>query len=146
MKLSPWVLVANSACARFFESESKDKLREVESLVEPNARLHYGDLVTDRAGRTKSRVGSSRSALQTTVDPKEQLSIAFAKTIADYLEKAFLAKKFSSLYISSSPEFLGHLREHFSSQLKRQIKEELTKDIANLNCEEIRSHFPEYLN
>ena len=47
------VLVADQAHARFFKSSNRAApLEEFEDLANPEARLHEGDLVTDRPGAT----------------------------------------------------------------------------------------------
>ncbi|MBA3603708.1 MAG: host attachment protein [Parachlamydiaceae bacterium] len=43
-----WIVVANSATARVFELEKSGNIKEIETLVHAQSRLHGRDLTTDR--------------------------------------------------------------------------------------------------
>ena len=49
--MTTWVLVADNSRARIFSSDKPASvLQEIQDLTHPEARLHEGDLVTDRGG------------------------------------------------------------------------------------------------
>ena len=50
-----WVVVADNSRARIFTAEkAASPLTEVRDLTYPEARLHEGDLVTDKSGRDRN--------------------------------------------------------------------------------------------
>ncbi len=50
-----WVLVADNSRARFFTAEKPaGPLTETRDLANPEARLHEGDLVSDKTGRDRN--------------------------------------------------------------------------------------------
>ncbi|MCW8920233.1 MAG: host attachment protein, partial [Sedimenticola sp.] len=50
-----WVVVADTSRARIFSAENAfSPLVEIQTLDHPEARLHPGDLVSDKSGRDRS--------------------------------------------------------------------------------------------
>lgn len=61
---SAWIVVADASRARFFSAElPASPLCEIETLSNPEARLHEGDLISDRGGRDRDSGGSSHGGL-----------------------------------------------------------------------------------
>ena len=140
-----WVAVADSCRARIFEAETPSApLVEIQTLTHPQARLHEGDLTTDRSGRdTNSDKGSH--GLGGEHQAKEEEAMRFANTVCGTLESGAKQGSFKKLYIISAPAFLGLLRKHRSTTVKQVVVEELPKNLATQDAETIRSHLPAYL-
>ena len=140
-----WVAVADSSRARIFEAETPaSSLKEIQTFAHPEARLHEGDLTTDRSGRdTNSSAGSH--GFGTENQAKEEEAQRFASMVCSNLETACKQGNFKKLYIIAAPAFLGLMRKHRSNQVKNLLVDELPKNLATKDPETIRSHLPAYL-
>jgi len=143
--MTTWVLVADAYRARFFGVERPaGPLSELRDLASPEARLHEGDLVTDRGGRDRNpRVGGHGLGENGSV--KQDLADRFAQQVCDLLESARVAGELSKLYIIAAPAFLGLLRKHQSTSLRQLVAAEVDKSLASQDPANIRKHLPEYL-
>jgi protein required for attachment to host cells len=140
-----WVLAADNSRARFFCAEKpRSPLEEVLDLVDPQARLHEGELLTDRDGRDRSpgaqfhAVGSDRSL-------KSEGADRFAQQVCARLEDARNEGSFKRLYVVAAPTFLGLLRKHQSAPLRALVAGEVDKNLAGQPSEAIRSSLPDFL-
>lgn len=141
-----YVLVADSTHARLFTAESPSSpLYELETLNNPEGRLHERDITSDLPGKSNGSAGAAGHTYEDETDPKEQLAVNFAKRIAKYLEERRNSRHFEQLLVVSAPAFLGELRSQFSSQLSKLICFELAKNLTTRSNEEIRQHLPQYL-
>ena len=140
-----WVLAADNSRARFFSAEKAlSPLQEVLDLVDPQARLHEAELVTDRNGRDRSPgaqfhgVGSDRSVKSDGAD-------RFAQQVCAELENGRTRGSFQKLYVVAAPSFLGLLRKHQSAPLRAMVAGEVDKNLAGQPSEAIRSSLPDFL-
>jgi protein required for attachment to host cells len=145
-KAAAWVVVADSGRARIFLAATPTAgLQELETLLNPEARLYEQDLVSDRHGRTFNRVGHQRSAVSREVDAKKHEMIAFAKQIAHKLADARTRDDFEKLVLVAAPAFLGLLRENLDKQTMERVAIALDKDFTQLRAEEVRERLPKRL-
>lgn len=141
------VVVADSTRARIFDMESSSAgLSEQEAMSSPEGRLHDRDITSDLPGRSfDSNKAGGRHAMEPSTDPKQELAIEFARTIAGQLENARVKNDFEQLVIVAAPTFLGLLREQLSASCRKQVAFELNKNLVQQSAEEIRSHLPKLL-
>lgn len=140
-----WVLAADNSRARFFSTErSLNPLTEVRDMVDPQARLHEGELGTDRTGRDRSP-GSGYHGVASDHSFKDDGADRFAQQVCAELDAARVAGAFDKLYIVAAPTFLGLLRKHQGAPLKQLIAAEVSKNCAGQPAETIRGHLPDYL-
>jgi len=140
------VLVADASKARLFRADSPTgDLIEVSTDVNPEARLHDGDLTTDRPGRQADSMNSGRSAMEESTTPKEAEEQKFAKQLAHKLEQARNSGELEKLFIAAPPHFLGELRKHLKPDLKSLVAQEISKDLSQLDAGSLRKHLPERL-
>ncbi|HSQ08030.1 MAG TPA: host attachment protein [Chromatiaceae bacterium] len=143
--MTTWVLVADTYRARLFGAERPaSPLTELRDLASPEARLHEGDLVTDKGGRDRNPMGGGHG-LGADGGHKHDVAERFAQQICDLLETARVAGQLSKLYVIAAPAFLGMLRRHQSHALKQLVVGEIDKSIAGQEPASIRKHLPEYL-
>ena len=70
-----WVLVADNSRARIFSAEKPaSDLQEIRDLTHPEARLHEGDLVTDRVEGTKVHPEVMGSATNRPIGPTGRIN------------------------------------------------------------------------
>ena len=159
-----WVIVANNTKAKIFtlappaprrkdtealepstDALSQSRLVEFQALDHPEGRLKSQSMDADRPGRSFESAGMKRHAMSREVDPKKQEAIAFARQVAERLESARRQGEVERLILVAAPEFLGLLRDHMTSELRRMIEEEFSLDLVHMSPHEIRTHLPETL-
>lgn len=133
-----WLIAGNGAQARVFEGVKPNMpLEEIECLVNPAAHQKELELVSDRPGRHADD-GHGYSAEET--HKKERELDAFARDIADFINKAHGAGRFEKLSVVAAPALLGRLRKNYSSTVERAILEEIDKDLTSAGVAEIQEH------
>jgi len=142
---SIWVVVADTSRARIFAVENnRGDIVEIQTLTHPEARLHEGDLVSDKAGRERDSSATSHGMGGQTSAKQEQ-ETRFANMLSQTLESGRTSGQFNKLYIVAAPGFLGTLRKHRSSALQKMVSAELSKNLASHALPEIRKHLPDHL-
>ena len=133
-----WVLVSDACRARLFQDLGpRGGLEELEAFNRPQAREHVKDRVSDRtglkpAGGQGARVGASQE-----VDPKEAEGRAFARLLADMLQKRWNRQAFSGLVLIAPPHFLGLLRNALSETVAKCVVASIDKDLTVLGAPEL---------
>jgi len=141
-----WVLVADSARARFFSVKTpKGPLTELEDYVHPASRAHERDLVPDRPGRVRSHSTSQRHTLTPPTSAKDQEALDFAREIAARADTARLQGDFERLVLVAAPDFLGTLRKKLPAPTAKLVDRTIDKNLTQLSAAEIRRHLPKYL-
>ena len=139
-----WVVVADNSRARFFSAEkAASALSEVRDLTNPEARLHEGDLVSDKSGRDRGLAGAHGFGREE--EHKQEGIEKFAVAVCSELEAARVNGEFKKLYVVAAPAFLGLLRKHQSNALKQTIAGEVDKNISTQDLQAIRVCLPDYL-
>lgn len=142
----PWIVVVDQSKARIFTVEDpRGPLQEVGALEHPEGRERIQALTSDLPGRSFDRSGlGGRHAMGTSVDPKEQEAIRFAKQIAEHVRSGCTQGRCDRLLLVAGPHFLGLLREHLSPINGIEVTE-IGKNLGQFSSHEIRSHLPERL-
>ena len=142
----PWIVVADQSKARIFTVDNpRGPLQEVEALEHPEGRERIQDLTTDLPGRAFDSSGvGGRHAMGTSVDPRQQEAIRFAKLIAEHVRSGCIEGRCDRLLLVAGPEFLGLLREHLDTINGIDISE-IGKNLGQYSSHEIRAHLPERL-
>lgn len=124
-----WMLVADSSRARVYEGASPvGTLTPVHELEHEIAKLHEGDLVSDRPGRRHDD-GHGRSAMERDVMATETDS--FAREVASFLDDHRARGDFERLSIVADPSFLGSLRKHLSAPTNACLMETVSKNVGH---------------
>lgn len=140
-----WIVVADQSKARIFTvADPRGELLQLQQLDNPVGREPAQSLGSDRPGRSFDSGGQGRHAMGTSVEPKEQEAIRFAKQIGEQLRAASHAGECNSLLLVAGPHFLGLLRAELGS-LKDVRIAEIDKNLGQYDHHEIRSHLPERL-
>lgn len=142
--MTTWVLVADNSRARIFSAEKPaSDLQEIRDLTHPEARLHEGDLVTDKGGRDQGPSG--KHGVSHEQAHKTDGADKFASTVCSELDASRASGSFNKLYVVAAPSFLGLLRKHQSSALKQMVAGEVDKNLSTQNPASIRKHLPDFL-
>lgn len=122
-----WIVSADSARAKVLQVADREHgLVEIEDLLNPEGKLHEGDLVTD----TKE----PSDAVEHSVD-------IFSKRVGEYLEKARTQRRYDRLYLVAPPKFLGRLRSQLGKEVEKLVCDELDKDLFRANARELERYF-----
>ena len=141
-----FVLVADSSKARILKAKKPaDPLNEVKMLEHPESRMHERELTSDLPGKAFDSGGQGRHAMGSSVEPKNQEAIRFAKEVSEYLEGVRTNGGIDKLYVVSAPSFLGRLRETFSKPMLDKISKTVNKNLVWHDAKEIRDSLPQYL-
>lgn len=112
-----WIVAADSSRARILQVAGRQRLDEVENLLNPAGRMNDRELTTDANPRRHGPGGQSApdepGAVEHTVE-------VFSKRIGDYLEKARTDHRFDQLVL---------------------VAEELPKDLSWFNERELERYF-----
>jgi len=139
------IVVADGSRARVFTADKPaGPLDEIEALSNPEARLHEGDIVSDRSGHVMSATGGGHN-VGGKDQAKGEVANRFAAEVCKRLEQGRIGNAFDKLYVMASPGFLGLLRKHQSDALRCLISDEIPKDFTRETPDRIRAQLPEYL-
>jgi protein required for attachment to host cells len=129
-----WIVVASKARARIFSNGTIKSmpLTELYDLVDPQARLHQRDVMTDRPGRSHDRFGHGRHSMEQRLSAKRENSKRFVTRICTFLEQARRQNKFERLVLVASAEFSGLLHRQMSADLKLCTEREIHKNVSTL--------------
>ena len=144
MRKNSWVIAANGTYARIFKTAGGRQLTELDMLVHTESRLHTGDLISDKSGRSFSshqRGGGAGNTQRPSGSPKEQEANKFARDLVKRLEGGLNSGEFEQLYIAASPALLGILRTLLNSSTAQCIAKEVNRDLTHLKPIEIREYF-----
>ncbi|MCW8943245.1 MAG: host attachment protein [Sedimenticola sp.] len=140
-----WVVVADTSRARIFSAENAfSPLVEIHTLDHPEARLHPGDLVSDRAGRDRSP-GSRSHDIGSLDETKRDEAVRFASEVCATLESGRALGHFNKLHVIAAPSFLGLLRKQQPQPLHKMVATEISKNLTTKDIPTIRKNLPSRL-
>ena len=136
-----WVLIADAARARVFETRGKGTGLTVVPDMGLDAELAPSHtLGTDRPGRSFESVGSTRHAMESPSDPHREQKRQFARHIAQMIEVQQAAKRFDRLVVVAPAVTMGDLRAALSDNMKGAVVAELVADLTKTPVSELPAH------
>lgn len=141
-----WILVANRANARLFESNGPGKGPQlIKDIPHPEGRLTDHELGSDRPGRSFDSHGQGRHAMSKEHDNTEQTAIRFAKQLSTLLEEGRSRNQFAKLVLVAEPRFLGQLRESLSPSTAALVAASLDKDLHAVEGRDLPRHLEDQI-
>ena len=134
-----YVLVADSAMARFFKA--KTPVRSIEEILDHphrEGRQKNSDLYTDRPGSNHGGAGGYQTYDRETDEAPE--NARFARELGEYLSKARHKGRFDKLILVAPPKFLGVLRNHLSKECLGAVMKSIDKDLVREDAAAIARH------
>ncbi|HVT35446.1 MAG TPA: host attachment protein [Nevskiaceae bacterium] len=137
------VVAADASRARLLIAlPGEPGLREVDDLLNPEARLHEGDLVADGPGRrNNSSTSGGYSALGGGSMKRHRIE-EFASLVCKRVERCLEDNLARRVYLVAQPEFLGLLRKQARPRLVRSFAGEVAKALTGAAPAEIRAVLP----
>lgn len=133
-----WILVADRARARIFESDwpVDDRLQEIDSCVHPESQMRESEVLSDNEGRFAERAAGQHNGEPQT-DFRHRTATDFALLVAERLEDGRINNKFGHLVILAPSLFLGVLRSKLGAPLEKLVEAEIAKDYTQLSSREL---------
>ncbi len=132
-----WVLVSDASRARILVDRGRHGFEELEGFACPASREHIRDRVSDRAGLKPAGGHGVRTGASQEVDPKEAEARAFARHLAEVLQKKLNEQAFRELVLAAPPHFLGLLRGALSEVVARCVVASFDRDYTTLDLGEL---------
>ena len=127
-----WILVADSARARLFESDRSGALSELACYTNPEARAGTRGMGSDRPPTVNESMGQARHALEPHTSPRAKVAANFARALRDVLHTAHGVQRFERLVLVAPPRFLGDLHRAFDKALRACVSAEIRRDFTHL--------------
>jgi|SRR5262245_26126147 len=141
-----WVVIADAARARVFETRGKGTGLAVVPDMSLDADLAPShDLGTDRPGRSFDSVGSGRHAMERPLDLHREQKRQFARRIAHALDQRLATKAFDRLLLVAPPVTMGDLRAALPVRARAAVSAEVVADLTNTPASELPSHLAAHL-
>ena len=136
-----WIVAADASRARVLQVADRERLVEIENLVNPEGRLQNREVTSDAAGRFpgKDRPGGHSSDDET--HAVDHLDEVFAKRVGEYLDKARTDHRYDELVLVAPPKFLGMMRKKIGREVEKLIVNELPKDLSWVNARDLERYF-----
>jgi protein required for attachment to host cells len=136
-----WVLIADAARARVFETRGKGTGLTVVPDMSLDAELAPSHLLgTDRPGRSFESVGRTRHAMESSSDPHREQKRQFARRVAHAVEDRQTAGSFDRLVLVAPAVTMGDLRIALSDKVKAAVVAELVADLTHTPVSELGAH------
>lgn len=136
------IAACTTAEARFWRSESRyGEWTALGTLENEEAGSSDRDLVSDRPGRSFDSFGSGRHAMAPRESAQETELKRFAKTVADWLDKAVAEGTANRVVLICDPRFLGTLRPALSAKTGHAVILEVPKNPGGLDQQQLRAGF-----
>jgi protein required for attachment to host cells len=140
-QIRTWVLIADAARARVFESRGRGTgLTAVGDMALDAELAPSREIGSDRPGRSFESVGSTRHALESPSDLHREQKRQFARRIADAIEERHAAESFDRLVVVAPAVTMGDLRAALSGKVRAAVITELVADLTNTPVSELPAH------
>ena len=133
-----WILIANTERARCFERNASDhSLIELSDFVFPRAHPSAGDLA-GAAGKGHGRTGHAGTQFEPKTQVDEKARTDFAGELAEYLNDALAAQRYSALVLIASSPMLGQIKPLLSVAASRALKRSVASDLTHFTGLELK--------
>jgi protein required for attachment to host cells len=135
-----WILVCDSAKARFFEiRESDPTWHKVSETSHDESRSKAKDLVTDQSGaRSAEGGGVHHNALAPSSSPKDVEKAHFAHALGKTLDQAMRSARFGHWVLVAPSHFVGLVKKELTPELEKHLMTAVDKDFTHLTASELQ--------
>ncbi len=135
--MKQWVVILNRVQARIFDASD---FSLIDTLVNELGRERNRVMATGKPGVSRGKFASNKMIHNLTREknPHEEAALAFAKEVAEYLDKNLNLNRFSHVHLVAEPKMLGRVKKNLSKKIL-DLAEFQSKDLAHLSAHELRS-------
>jgi len=126
-----WIVAADAGRALILSKAGASHVNTVRVLSNPSARRRTCDMVTDQRGRVDKKSGPIRSAMDSPINPHEQMAVVFAREICHFLEDSASRQAFDELILIAPGHFLGLLNAHLGHAATKRLVLCKAKDLIH---------------
>jgi protein required for attachment to host cells len=126
-----WILVADTAEARIFESKNGKDWTLLREMSHPQSRVRPSEVGRDKPGRVRQSTGQ-RAAMESTPHTKKEVE-KFARELAAFLEREIVTGAVDRLVLVTPPSFLGILRAELRPAVLAKVVDTIEKDYVHLD-------------
>jgi protein required for attachment to host cells len=144
-----WILLANATHARLCRRDPADgRITDLAEYSHPASRWKARDLVGDRPGHVERTEGSQRSgtALTPRADPRRKEHEAFARELAEVLNRGVQEKHCDALVLMASNPFLGEIKAQLSPAALHSLRAAVPSDYTQLDAPHLARRLTEVLS
>ncbi len=139
-----WFVLTNGARVRVLKRRAERPGYDiVEEYQSDEARIPTREIVSDRPGRVQESAYSGHHAVDARHDAHRERKNAFARDLADRLNKAAAEGAFDALVLYAAPRTLAALRVNLEHGTREKIKAEVAKDLTKVPLADLAHHFAE---
>ncbi len=140
MKRQTWILVANAAKARIFQSDGRG-LVEISDAIHTASAAHGHDLLADSAGRRGQGPAGrgDRPGLGSDEPRQREEAERFARQLSALLKSGLDDHAYEGLVLVAPPHFLGLLKKHLGHTVARRVDATLDRDLVQHEAADIES-------
>jgi len=134
-----WIVVCDSARARFFEVRGDDPSWYLVSAVShEESRSKTSDLVSDHSG-SRSSEGRSvhHNALAPSSSPKALEKARFAHSLSKTLDEAMRSARFRRWVLVAQPHFVGLMKKELTPELEKHLLATVDKDMNHVDARDL---------
>jgi protein required for attachment to host cells len=144
--VNTYILIADAARARIFESNALEELKLVKGFDNPRGRMRAQDLVSDEPGRMdKGRGRNVMSAMDPRTTPHEAEVHKFVQLLSGELETALRDRQAGAIALIAPAHFLGLLKQQLSTAATRAAVVERAADYTSCSERQLREHLKDVL-
>jgi protein required for attachment to host cells len=134
-----WILVCDTAKARFFELRSGNpSWHVIEVLTHDGSRRKSSDLASDHSGRRSSQGASvHHNALAPASSPKEVEKGHFVHALATRLDQAMRSDRFDGWVLVAPPHVVGMMKKELTPQLTKRLLNTVGEDLNQFDVQEL---------
>jgi protein required for attachment to host cells len=132
-----WILVCDSAKARFFETQDgAPTWTLLEKASHEESRSKASALVSDQSGSRASQGASvHHNALAPASAPKEVEKEHFAHSLVKTLDQALRSGRFRKWVLVAPPHFVGLIKKELTVELEKHLLATIDKDLTDLQTQ-----------
>ncbi len=145
MQAHTWILVADGARARIFETDTPDtrQLTEIQDFANTAAKGRNAEEEPEPlrrfGGGGESGSGPAHTG-EPAETPAERAIRTFSNDVGDFLDQACTARRYKKLILVAPPKFLGAMRKTLSKETRDTVDKEIVKDITWLDERDITAY------
>lgn len=138
-----WILVADAARARLFESLRKGaEPVEIACYYYPDGRSQGRQHERGRLPRTQESNSPSRHAIEPKTSLRDKHARRFAETLGAVVRQGRREGRYDRLVLVAPPRFLGALHDSLDEATAACIVGEVRRELMTLSPAELRAHLP----
>ncbi|MGN6706338.1 MAG: host attachment protein [Rhodanobacter sp.] len=138
-----WILVADAARARLFESPRKGaEPVEIACYYYPDGRSQGRQHEHGRLPRVQESNNPNRHAIEPKTSLRDKHAQRFAEILGTVVQQGRREGRYARLVLVAPPRFLGALHDHLDEATAACIVGEVRRELMTLSPAELRAHLP----